>query len=310
MKKFIILCALILVCLNAIAIDNRFLHQLAQIKNVQAFSLKQDNGLLYVRNQNQIWVYSIFNAWQPKLETGFLSPFPIEDFATHSGNYLYVASREPTNQIIQVDSLSMSSKIFFTYPVTGDKLTREGSTLYVADRFRGIDIVNIGGGSIREIISTFSEKWGIRDFQAAYPYIFALNDFGLVAVDITDQTNPHSIATNYQLTDATCLVKNANTLWIGAGKNLYAFNIFDPENPKLISQLRMANEILNLKVKDNRLYVALGRGGVKIIDVTNPLKTEDLNNILLNVPVYELALVDDYIFLALGKEGWVVYEYR
>jgi hypothetical protein len=298
------------VCLNAIAIDNRFLHQLAQIKNVQAFSLKQDNGLLYVRNQNQIWVYSIFNAWQPKLETGFLSPFPIEDFATHSGNYLYVASREPTNQIIQVDSLSMSSKIFFTYPVTGDKLTREGSTLYVADRFRGIDIVNIGGGSIREIISTFSEKWGIRDFQAAYPYIFALNDFGLVAVDITDQTNPHSIATNYQLTDATCLVKNANTLWIGAGKNLYAFNIFDPENPKLISQLRMANEILNLKVKDNRLYVALGRGGVKIIDVTNPLKTEDLNNILLNVPVYELALVDDYIFLALGKEGWVVYEYR
>jgi hypothetical protein len=290
--------------------DNRFLHQLAQIKNVTANAIKQDSGLLYVRNQNNIWVYSIFNAWQPKLETGFFSPFPIEDFATHAGNYLYVASREPTNQVMQVDSLSLSSKIFFTYPIIGDKLTREGATLYVADRFRGIDIVNIGGGSMRKVVSTFSEKWGIQDFQAAYPYIFALNDFGLVAVDVTDQENPHSIGTNYQLSDATCLVKNGNTLWVGAGKNLLAFNIYDPANPTLISQMRLTNDILKLQVKDNRLFIAQKRGGLKIIDVTNPLKTDELSNIFFNTPVYDLALVDDYIFLAMGTDGWLVYEYR
>lgn len=290
--------------------DNRFLHQLVQIKNVPAYAIKQDSGLLYIRNQNYIWVYSIFNTWQPKLEKGFFSPFPIEDFATHAGNYLYVASREPTNQIIQVDSLSMGNKIFFTYPLTGDKLAREGATLYVADRFRGIDIINIGGGSMREVIATFSEKWGIRDFQAAYPYIFALNDFGLVAVDITDQANPHSIATNYQLSDATCMYKNGNTLWIGAGKNLLAFNIYDPANPTLISQIRLTNDILKLQIKDNRLFIAQKRGGLKILDVTNPLRTEELSNIFLNTPIYDLALMDDFIFLALGPEGWLVYEYR
>lgn len=310
MKHSLICFTLLCICLSAFAMDTRFLHQLVHIKNVQAFSITQDHDLIYTRNQNQIWVYSIFNAWQPKLETGFFSPFPIEDIATHSGNYLYVATREPTNQVVLVDSLNTSSKIFFPYAITGDKLTREGATLYVADRFRGIDIVNIGGGSLREIVSTFSEKWGIRDFQAAYPYIFALNDFGLVAVDITDQANPRSIATNYQLADATCLVKNNNTLWVGAGKNLYGFNVYDPENPILISQLRMTNEILKLKVKDNRLYIALGRGGVKIIEISNPLKTEDLNTINLNVPVYDLTLANDYIFLALGREGWMIYEYR
>jgi len=72
----------------------------------------------------------------------------------------------------------------------------------------------------------------------------------------------------------------------------------------------MTNEILNLAMKDNRLFIALGRGGVKIMDVTNPLKTEELNNIFLTVPVYDIDLANDYIFLGLGKEGWMIYEYR
>lgn len=311
MKSIVVTIMVLCLCLPALAIDTKFLSPLAHVKTTPAFSLKHDHDLLYTRNQNSIWVYSIFNAWQPKLETGFFSPFPIEDFASHSGNYLYVTSREPTNQVLPIDSLATNSgKIFFTYPITGDKLTREGATLYVADRFRGIDIVNIGGGSVREIVATFSEKWGIKDFTANYPYIFALNDFGLVAVDITDQSNPHSIATNYQIADATCLVKNANTLWIGAGKNLMAFNIFDPENPTLISQVRMTNEILKLDVKDNRLFIALGRGGVKVMDVSNPLKPSDVNNISIPYTVYDLALAHDYVYLGLGKDGWMIYEYR
>jgi hypothetical protein len=310
MKHFILCLIALSIAVSGFAIDTKFIHQLAHLKNAQAFSIKYDNDLVYVRNQNYIWVYSIFNAWQPKLETGFFSPFTIEDMETHAGNYLFVASREPTNQLIQVDSLNVGTRIFFPQTIIGDKTTREGSTMYVADRFKGIDIINIGGGTMREILSTFSEKWGIKDFLASYPYIFALNDFGLVAVDITDQNNPRSLGTNYQIVDATCLAKNGNTVWVGAGKNLLAFNVFNPNNPVLITQIRMTNEIQKIRVKDNRLFIALGRGGVKIMDISNPVKAEDINNIYLTVPVYDLALANDYIFLALGKEGWTIFEYR
>jgi len=246
----------------------------------------------------------------PKWKQLFFSPNPIEDIETLTGKYLYVASNEPTNQVILIDSLYTGSRIFFPQTIVGDKLTREGSILYVADRYRGIDIIDLGGGSTRELLSTFSEKWGIKDFVASYPYIFALNDFGLVAVDITDQSYPVSLGVNYELIDATCLAKNGNTIWIGAGKNLLAFNVYEPKKPTLISQIRMTNEILSLDIKDNRLFIVLGRGGVKIVDVTNPLKTEDLNNIFLTIPVYDLDVANDYIFLGLGKEGWMIYEYR
>lgn len=310
MRSLVILLLMLNLSCSAFSEENRFLYPLTHVKNVQAFSIIEDNDLVYLRNQNQIIVFSIFNAWQPKIEAGFYSPFQIEDMETQTGNYLYIASREPTNQIIPIDTLATSGKIFFPSTVIGDKLTREGATLYVADRFKGIDIVNIGSGSQREILATFSEKWGIRDFVATYPYIFALNDFGLVAVDISDQSNPHSIATNYQIADASCLVKNGNTLWVGAGKNLLAFNINNPESPTLINQYRLANEINDLQVKDNLLYLAVGRGGVKILDIANPFKILDVNTINTSYTVYDLDLANDYIFLALGKDGWMIYEYR
>ncbi len=295
---------------SAWSVENRYLYPLAHVKGVTALSIMENDGLIYTRNNNQVLVYSKFNAWQPRLEAGFFSPFMIEDMESQTGNYLYIASREPTNQIIPIDTLATSGKIFFPSTAIGDKLTREGSTLYIADRFKGIDIVNIGKGSKRELLSTFSEKWGIRDFVASFPYLFALNDFGLVAVDVSDQSNPRSVATNYQIADANCLVKNDNTLWVGAGKNLLAFNINDPENPLLINQFRLANEITSIKVKDNLLYLGLGRGGVKILDISNPFKIQDINNINTQFTVYDLALANDYIFIALGKDGWMIYEYR
>lgn len=46
------------------------------------------------------------------------------------------------------------------------------------------------------------------------------------------------------------------------------------------------------------------------MDITNPLRAEDINNIYLTVPVYDLSLANDYIFVALGKEGWAIFEYR
>ena len=58
------------------------------------------------------------------------------------------------------------------------------------------------------------------------------------------------------------------------------------------------------------LLLALGQGGVKIYGTKNPLKIEDLNTLYPAVAVYDIALGNDLIFLALGKDGWMIYEYR
>ncbi|HNX37007.1 MAG TPA: hypothetical protein PL124_02405 [Candidatus Cloacimonadota bacterium] len=311
MKQKAIFClGLLFVASLCFGIDDKFLHQMAHIKGNPAYAVDAGNQQVFVRNNNNILIYSTFNAWKPRLEAGFYSVFPIEDMNVAGDKYIYVSSREVTNTITPIDTLDTFGKIYFTTTILGDKLTREGSTLYIADRYRGIDIVDIGSGGQQEIRSTFSEKWGIRDFQAEYPYLYALNDFGLVTVDITDLQFPQSMDTNYELVNAKVIAKNGETLWIGAGKNLVAINIRNIRQPGFLTQYRLASEILDLEIKDNRLYIALGTGGMKILDVSNPLRIEDLTTLTLPMSVYDVALDADYIMLALGKDGWMLYQYR
>ncbi|OQB05349.1 MAG: hypothetical protein BWY18_00962 [Candidatus Cloacimonetes bacterium ADurb.Bin211] len=82
------------------------------------------------------------------------------------------------------------------------------------------------------------------------------------------------------------------------------------KHPRLINQMYLSNEIQDLEIYNDRLFVALGQGGVKIYGIKNPLKIEDLNTLYPAMSVYDIALGNDLIFLALGKDGWMIYEYR
>jgi hypothetical protein len=310
MKKLLLALIATLILISLGAVDNKFLNPIVHIKNSQAMSITAENQQVYVRNNNQIWIYSSFNAWQPRIEASFYSVFPIEDINIAADRYLYICSAEPTNTIVPVDSLNLYGRIYFPTTFIGDRITREGATIYIADRYRGIDIIDIGNGGQRDIRSTFSEKWGIKDFHAEYPYLYALNDFGLVTVDITDLQFPTSMGTNYQIIDARVLAKNNDIIWIGAGKNLMAMSIRDLNNPTLINQYRFTHDILDIEVKDNRLFIALGAGGMRIMDASQPTRIQEVNSITPLATVYDISLDQDYIYLGLGRDGWMIYQYH
>ncbi len=310
MKRYFLLMILASIVFCAKAVDTRFLNYIAHIKTTPAMNIMAENRQVLVRNTNQVWIYSTFNTWQPRIEASFYSVFPVEDINLAADRYLYICSAEPINSVVPIDSLNLYGKIYFTSTFIGDKITREGATIYIADRNRGIDIIDIGGGGSRDIRSTFSEKWGIRDFYAEYPYLYALNDFGLVTVDINNLQFPVSIGVNYEILDATVLAKNGDIIWIGAGKNLMAMNVRNLDSPTLINQYRFAHNILDMEIKDDRLYLALGAGGVSIMDVSSPTRISELDTIIPNLVVYDLALDQDYIYLALGRDGWMIYQYN
>jgi len=218
MKHILLLVLVLAACGPALAVDFRIPQLLVHDTTVQPYNIDFQEDQVILRNQNYIWIHSIFNPWSPRLEAVFRSQYIIEDVNMLGGNQIYICSQDPANLVSTVDTLSYPGTIYFTNTVPGNKITREGSMLYVADRFKGIDIIDIGKGGMRELKSTFSEKWGIRDFIAEYPYLWALNDFGLVTVDISDLQFPISMGVNYEITDATVMAKNGDIVWLGAGK--------------------------------------------------------------------------------------------
>lgn len=310
MKSIILWILILFNTISLAALDNRFIYPLGHIQDAEALSIEVDDSQVLVHNQNQLWIYSIFNVWQPRLEASFYSQYRIEDVNFQAGNRIYVSSHEPANVISAIDSLGQYGRIYFINNVIGDRLAREGSTLYVADRYRGIDIIDVGSGGTTELRANFAEKWGIKDFEAEYPYLYAINDFGFVTVDISNQDFPLSIATNYQLPDATHLVKRGEYVYIAADKEILVLSVSNVNEPYLVSRMNFFSMIQGLAVKDNRLFLALGKGGVKILDISVPSRIKEINSFYPPQAALDIALENDYIYVAMGKDGWMIYEYR
>lgn len=125
MRSLILIILILSFTLGAEAVDNRFLYPLGQIKGVEANRIQVADSQVLTHNLSQLWVYSTFNAWQPRLEASFYSEYRIEDVNFQAGNRIYLSSHEPANNVSPIDSLNLYGRIYFIDTVIGDKLTRK-----------------------------------------------------------------------------------------------------------------------------------------------------------------------------------------
>ena len=74
MKKVILLLLMATIMVFSYAIDDRIPRPIAHLKNIQPYNVDYQQDLVLLRNQNFIWIYSIFNPWSPRLEAVFTFP--------------------------------------------------------------------------------------------------------------------------------------------------------------------------------------------------------------------------------------------
>jgi hypothetical protein len=302
--------ALLVLVSSLQGVDNKFIRVISQIKTPVANNIKIDDQYVYVYNDWYLYIYSIQNLWNPLLETAYITTFPITDIQTINSNNIIVCSHEPTIEIAEIDSLNKFGRIYFAQKVICNKARREGPMLYTSHRENGLEIFDVSKGAWHQKISSFSGDWGLIDFDAKYPVVHALNDFGYVNIDITDLANPRTNGFNYEIVDGTILAVNRNIAWIGAKSTLYALDITYPEKPYIINRYRFSSEISDIKAKDNDLFVSLKSSGLKIMDISNPKNITEKNSFYFKTAINGIALQSDYIFLAVGNLGWIILEYR
>jgi hypothetical protein len=299
-----------LVALSLQGFDSKFIRVISQTKAPIANTIKLNDQYAYVYNDWYMYIYNLKNLWVPQIETGFISTFPITDVLSLDYNHIFICTHEPTNEIREIDSLNTFGRIYYAQRLICDKARREGAYLYTTNTSNGLEIFDIGKGITPQKISSFSEKWGILDFEAKYPIIHALNDFGYVNIDITDLANPRSNGTNYEFTDGKILCINRNIAWVGSRSTLIAIDITYPEKPIIINRYRFSSDINDIKARDNEMFVALNTSGMKILNITNPKQIIEKNNYPYKSAIKSIALNGDNVFLGLGTGGWVILEYR
>lgn len=309
-KHLAVLLILLAIAFKVRAIDNKIVRLLSQIKTPVANNIKIDEQYAYVYNDWYLYIYSIQNQWNPVLETAYITTFPITDVQSLTSNSVIICSHEPTLEVTEIDSLNKFGRIHFVQKIVCNKAKREGPTLYTSHRNNGLEIFDISKGVWNQKISSFSGEWGFVDFEAKYPTVHALNDFGYVNIYISNLANPYINGFNYEIVDGSVLAVNRNIVWIGARTNLYALDITYPEKPYIINRYRFASDINDIKVKDNNLFVALKSSGIKIMDISNVKDIKEKNGYYYKSSINSIALQGDYIYLGAGNLGWLILEYR
>ncbi len=139
-----------------------------------------------------------------------------------------------------------------------------------------------------------------RGFVIQGQFAYAISDYGLEIVDISDPAEPCRISFTSTPTYTYCLTIEGDYAYIG-GVGLWVVDIHDPYNPVLIGNLPTRAYVKWILLEDNLTYMA--DGGLTIASVENPFQPE-----LICTSDYEirnafgLAKKDKHVFVT-GYNG-------
>jgi hypothetical protein len=308
-------CLVMMILLTLIAvslqgIDSKFIRVISQTKTPIANAIKINDQYAYVYNDWYLYIYSLKNPWSPQIETAYITTFPITDVLSLDYNHIFICTHEPTNEITEIDSMNTFGRIYLAQKLICNKARREGAMLYTTSTEKGLQIFDIGKGLMPQLVSTFSEKWGIIDMEAKYPVVHALNDFGYVNIDITDLAQPRTNGTNYEIVKGSVISVNRNIAWVGAASTLIAVDITYPDKPVILNRYRFSYDINDIKARGDEIFVALKYSGLKILNIANPKNIIEKNSFPFKTAIRSVAVEGDFIYLAANTAGWIILEYR
>ena len=107
---------------------------------------------------------------------------------------------------------------------------------------------------------------------------------------------------------ANTLAEYGNKILVGQGAFLVLMDVTDTQNPKKIGQIRMNDKIESIAVQADTAYVALGKTGIAVIDLTDFVPLTELP--ILDTPghAYDVRCSNDYLCVADGVGGVRIYE--
>ncbi|HNX01276.1 MAG TPA: hypothetical protein PLE74_06155 [Candidatus Cloacimonadota bacterium] len=302
-RLLLIISTLILCVSELAAYENyKFLTEIDTVKVPYASRLAIEDYTLYVYGDSLLKVYSANNISHPKLVTEFktnedlnsIEPVPPYDMIVIGPMELALQENDDTNK---------TGKIIHVQTFNGTNSARQGSTLYIADADTGLQIVELGHGSIGRVISYFHDYLGLKALDVKWPLIYALNKFGLVVIDASDLSAPVAKGSNYQILDARCIAVKDTFALIGTKNSVIVMSIKNPDKPYIVTQAAYPFPVQSIRIRGTSAFVCLGKGGLRVLDVSYPKRPMESNSYRGKDRIFDVAFSDDYVYVADGRGG-------
>jgi hypothetical protein len=147
----------------------------------------------------------------------------------------------------------------------------DGNYGFLSNSENGITILDISNPYDLKLLSSYSSRGWVKSSARAGDILYLANWQGIVAVDISDITNPVEI--NFLDTNfGSSKIEHRNdTLFVAGSGGLDFYDVSNPNNIDLISTYRTSYPAVGLEIEDNLIVLSCGLGGVDILTLTGGL---------------------------------------
>ncbi len=295
------------------------------------------NQVLYADNFTDLLSIDIADLQNPKILKRTQDAFPHFGLDA-SGNALVYYEHEEVTEIVDCETSGGrwgNQDDLFVLESAGDKggspdaggvggslarFTIADGHLFTVDE-TDLRVFSLGQSDCPVQVNTVSLGWGIETIYAFDGKLFFGSNTGMSIYDISDPSNPTYLSGYDHWTSCDPVYVNGNyayvtlrsgTLCNGSTINqLDLIDITDITNPRLVNSFQMDNPH-GLSGKDDKLFLCEGQTGLKVFDISDPLR---LNSSLIQHldgrPATDVIVVpgNKNTLLVIGDTGFHQYNF-
>ena len=163
-----------------------------------------------------------------------------------------------------------------------------------------------------------SQGGSLSRFAIVGDYLYIVNDFSLVPVDITSLDNPIKLETQDLGVGIETIFPYNDLLYIGSNSAVYIYDIQDPANPRFLSMHSHATGCDPVVVSGNYAYVTLREGVscnsffninvLEVLDVSDVRNPSLINTLEMSSPRGLGIGCNNKLFVCEGEGGLVQFD--
>ncbi len=224
------------------------------------------------------------------------------------GDYAFLAAGNAGIQIYDIsdpDNPVWFSSFEDNYDLAnGFKLV--GATLYLADSYAGLTILDISDLENIEIIGNVDTGGKAMDLAVSENIVYVADErHGLKVFDVSNPAEPEQIAAVEGSYSIDVDIIDGILCWAdGRDSGLRIMDVSDPANPEQIGHIETPGYCNAISVAGDLVYIADGQaGGLRIVDISDPNNPEEIG--FLDTPGYGngLTVDGDLVYFGDGQAG-------
>lgn len=274
----------------------------------EARSISINGNYAYIAIQDMgLYIIDISNPLSPAYVSQYDTPGNAECINI-AGNIAYIADGEAGLLVIDISNPSVPSLISsIDTPGYAQDIFIHGNSAFLADGSAGVEIIDISNPNLLSETGNLTTHGNAINIKVLGSYAYVLTSLEFFEIfDVSTIDAP--IYKNYTKVSGQHFFLSGNLAFVLGGDQLEIINISDPDNLTKLGSTGFSEQNYSLFVIGNYCYLAGGKKGIIIIDISSPSSLDIVGSYgsWVSTNTLDVSVSGEYAFIISDYGLWAI----